>query len=493
VEGIGHQRDLQATGILGLARLDRADRIPLLLELAADRREEHSYELRASACLALGLMGRRAPEVLALLRTRAADGSGHSRVRCNAMFGLGLLAGPASGADPESLAVLRAAVLESSGSRDVALSALVAIGLLGDPAAVPDLLRWLREEKVGERALDDLRLAYLAAALGRIGSPGVPGSPDREVVGALGALLKSGRPMPRFSAAIALGRIGATGDAATTTACASLLRAVIAEEAWTPRCPQTAQFAIASLGRIAGATTTAAAERDAILRTLSGVLREGPEGARAFGALALAVGGRRMAGEAREGVASALRAALARSGESAEAGGAATVALGLMRDGASAETLRKMLVSTRGDPRLRADAALALGLLGDATAIPELRKAVAQRDRMDLRHEATLALGLLRDRGAVELLIERTGDLKTGRVHKGAAARALGWIGDAGAVDRLIALTGDPEVNECERAAAVIALVRVATGGRDDDLARLSEDFNYRAWYYALGEVHSTL
>ena len=487
---LGHQRELQSAAILGLARLGRAERIPVLLQAAKDAEKQGPVMARESVCLALGLMGRRSPEVLRFLRTQAADASERwARVRCNAMFSLGLLGGPGAGPDPESLAILRGVVLEESASWDIRPSALLGIGLLGDPGAVPDLLRWLREGRVGAETLKDVEVAYVAAALGKIGAPGLPGGSGREVVDALGALLRSNRPLPRWSAAIALGRIGAVGDAETATACAALLRAAIAEEAWTTRGPQTAQFAIASLGRIASGTARTSAERDAILQTLAGVLREGAEGPRAFAALALAVGGRRLEGEARERVAVALREAVSRSGGSAESAGAAIVALGLLRDASSARLLRGMLESTVGDPRLRADAALALGLLGDPWAVPGLRKALEQRQRNDLRYQASLALGLLRDRGAVEPLLGVLGNIKSGTVRLGAAARALGWIGDPGAVDRLIALTGDPDVNECERSAAVVALARLASGGKDDDLARLSEDVNYRASCYALSQV----
>jgi HEAT repeat protein len=493
VEGLGAQIELQATALLGLARLGRAEQIPTLLEIAGDSVGKHSFMARESACLSLGLMGVPSPEVLSFLRRRAADESGRYRIRCNAIFALGLLGRARGNPDPELLAVFRAVVQSPTAEGDVRLSALAAMGLLGDVAAVPDLLRWIEARKAGERALDDCDVAHAAAALGRIGAPGLPGGSGRDVVDALASLLRGARPLPRWSAAIALGRIGAAGDAATSAACAGLLREAVAKEAWTPGDAQGAQFAIAALGRAAAGERRTAAEREPILKTLSGVLREGAEGGRAFAALALAVAGRRLAAEERERVATALRGELARSRANAEAGGAAAVALGLIGDTASAATLREMLDVPGGDPNLRADAALALGLMRDPAAIPSLRKALDWRAGRVLVHDAALAVGLLGDRGSVEPLIGLIAEFKVSPRGKGAAARALGWIGDPDSVDRLLAIANHPEVTETERAFAVVALVRIATGGKDADLAPLSEDLNYRAWFYTLGEVLTLL
>jgi len=75
---------------------------------------------------------------------------------------------------------------------------------------------------------------------------------------------------------------------------------------------------------------------------------------------------------------------------------------------------------------------LALGILGDNTALPELRKIVEKKTKPFVRGAAVLALGLLKDKASVPLLIkvvekEEAVDPVTWLY----AVQALGMIGDA--------------------------------------------------------------
>ena len=115
-------------------------------------------------------------------------------------------------------------------------------------------------------------------------------------------------------------------------------------------------------------------------------------------------------------------------------------ALGVHRDRTAVPPLIAALKDTNGE--VRASAAGALGDIGDKRAVTPL--IVALKDPNDeVRARAADALGSLRDKRAVTPLIAALKD--TNGEVRARAADALGYIGDKRAVMPLIALLKDPE------------------------------------------------
>jgi hypothetical protein len=89
----------------------------------------------------------------------------------------------------------------------------------------------------------------------------------------------------------------------------------------------------------------------------------------------------------------------------AELARAVIEALIALRDPTSARKATPALLDALGDVRLRVDAARALGLLGDATALPALKKRLAEERHLDARAPEALAIARLgeRDHAIAEL------------------------------------------------------------------------------------------
>ncbi|HEU4395386.1 MAG TPA: HEAT repeat domain-containing protein, partial [Planctomycetota bacterium] len=380
-------------------------------------------------------------------------------------------------------------------SREVVCSALVAVGLLGDRAAVPELLRWLREEKAGGRTLTDLELSFVAAALGKIGQPGLAGPESREVVDALRDRLRKKDRMTRYSAAIALGQVAPQADGRTQRDCIASLTDVIRHDGKATSDTQTVNFALASVGRIGGAPSATEEIRDQAIRTIGAAFENGKGQTASFAALALGLAGMHSDAKVKAPLASMLRGRLSRDLGDADRSGAIVIALGLLRDIQAAGQLQDILLQNDRDPALRGLAAVALGLIGEPGAIEPIRKVLHERSEEKLRVEAAVALGLLRDPGAVKILVDILKDDKSSQFVLGSVTQALGQIGDQDAIAPLVAVLVDPRKQYTNLTRALAAVARGQMGDTHDVpvLSRLSKDVNYRAYFNAIGEVLTIL
>ena len=113
------------------------------------------------------------------------------------------------------------------------------------------------------------------------------------------------------------------------------------------------------------------------------------------------------------------------------------------------EDLRVLL--TDGDPAVRANAALALGQIADASSLRDLLKAAADTTA-ETRASAAFAMGLIADVSAQAALMQLASD-SSPRV-RAAAAEALGRLHDPGGASTVLALLDDPDMSV--RAAAAL-------------------------------------
>ena len=490
--------DIQASGVIGLARVGHRQAIPLLMELGRNQDGRQDRIVEETACLSLGILQERSPQVRRFLLDRASDPAAKTRTRAFALFALGLLGEPdaAAGESAESFAALKAiASRPDEQSRDVVCSALIAVGLLGDRAAVPELLRWLHEGKAGGRTLTDLELSFVAAALGKIGQPGLAGPGSREVVDALRDRLRKKGRMTRYSAAIALGQVVPQADEKTQRECVASLADVVRHDGKATADTQTVNFALASLGRIGGAPSATKEIREQAIRTIGAAFEDGKGQTASFAALALGLAGMNSEPAVKAPLASVLRARLGRDPGDMERSGAIVIALGLLKDIQSAGQLQDILLQDDRDPALRGLAAVALGLIGDSGAKEPIRKVLQERTEEKLRVEAAVALGLLQDRGAVKILVDILADDKSSQFVLGSVTQALGQIGNHDAIDPLVAVLEDPkkQYSNLTRALAAVALGQMGDTHDFPVLSRLSKDVNYRAYFNAIGEVLTIL
>lgn len=114
-------------------------------------------------------------------------------------------------------------------------------------------------------------------------------------------------------------------------------------------------------------------------------------------------------------------------------------------------------------PKVRAQAALVLGEIGDPAAVPGLIAAIdpmaTDRDGSDANRRIATALGALKAREAVPALLKLTAS-RDGFTQL-AAVDALGDIGDPAAVDTLAGVAGSPVVEAVTAQHAILALGRI--------------------------------
>jgi HEAT repeat protein len=460
VEALGDRFfDVRAAAAIALGKAGDAKVLPHLVGALSDTHQQVSE----SASLAIGILGER--EGLPVLRDLLLDTvEGRKLVRRPQGVPVRTRAFAAIGmglvGDRHAVADLLfvADPARREASKDVPIGAIVGLGLLGSEAS--DAVAPLLDLLANPR-IEDLVRSYAATSLGKIGDPAA--------VPALRRALRDSSLHVARSAVLALGRLSPEEDSITAT-----LLADIVEKG---RDPQARNWACISLARIGGPTAE---------KSLKRVATGSSSTLRAFGALGLAILHRRAGGI--DGAERYLRAGLAEGGDQSVQG-AFAIALGLVRDPEAVPDLVRLMVG-QNSPALRGYAAVALGMLGARESIPEIR-ALASARVLDpeLQRAAATALGLMGDPQAVDLLVGVIRSAKTEFVMSSAAI-ALGQIGDHTAVDTLIALLRDEEnVPDLARAQATVALGVVAEDEKLPVLHAVSADSNYRALVESIQEV----
>ena len=116
-----------------------------------------------------------------------------------------------------------------------------------------------------------------------------------------------------------------------------------------------------------------------------------------------------------------------------EARGNISVGLGLMEATAAVEILNETIKKSKFRPDLLQQAAIALGLLGDKTAVPELVTMLQEAKGLSAQAAIASALGFIGDKNSVEPLTKMllgTSDRKATDVARGFSAVALGIVCD---------------------------------------------------------------
>jgi HEAT repeat protein len=351
--------------------------------------------------------------------------------------------------DPSAAPALLAAAGERGAHRDPAAGALVGLGLLAEPLVVPDLVAILDDES----STDAKALRPFAAyALGRTGG--------QEAVRGLGRALGDGDEPVRRAAVLALGECPPDQ--------ALLFAPVLARMAREDRDRPTRSFALVTLGRIGGPSAY-----DALVRIYS----MGDRGERDFAALGLGILGRGLADAQSKGRIAAMLRGDFESREDADFRGALATALGLLGDAKAVPGMRSVL-RDRGNPDLRAHCALALGLLGATEAAADLRAMATEKGEPVLQREAALALGLLGDPAAAPALADLLGKANSEYV-RASAAQALGQIGGEDAARALASLLLDPAASNAARGQAAVGLGLMLDPRPVGGLAAISPGLDY--------------
>lgn len=461
----------------------RAEAQEALTLALADRDED----IASGAAVALGKAGDAAdaPVLAAVL----ADRRRAQTVREAAALGLGLL-----DVDPRADAARKALVLTASDeSSPVRLRAFAvyALGLRGEPAAIPflleaaaaseptwdvaaaaasalglsrcelaseDLQRMLEGPRVNKRR-ESTRRVYAAHGLARLG--------ERSVVPALREEGRDDDPGVRRAVILALGALASPDDTKTAEFLAAALRRDDDRG-----CRNMAALA---LGRCAPARAA---------HELRWAYENGDSLEQPFAALGLGLLARRLGdGEIPKLL---VRDLVERA--NSDLRGALCIAVGLAGDASGIPALRK-LAGERGDPELRAHAAMGLGLLGDRAGGPAvLRRLLAEAPSPSAQREAAFALGMLGDREAIESLLASLRD--GGSVYvQGSAAVALGRIGGEESVRPLVTLLRDDSRPGIARAMAAVALGLVLDRTEGRRLASIGADLDWYALTPTVREV----
>lgn len=252
--------------------------------------------------------------------------------------------------------------------------------------------------------------------------------------------------------------------------------------------PQEKYFSLIALGQVGGHPGKAeGAEKNIgdIRGFLVNKISKGQTGARPWAAMAVGVMERELydlastslptSGDAKL----ALREAL-KDCDASDVAGAYAVALGIAKD-TEATGLLLDSVKRFGDNNPKGYMCLGLGLIGAAEAKERIKDIVKDsKYKPELLRQAAIALGLLGDKSVVPDLVEMLRDAK-GLASQAAVASALGFIGDSRSIDPLVEMLKNKDITASARGFAGVALGIVADKEQFPWNSKISTNINYRA------------
>jgi hypothetical protein len=535
--------DTESAAYIALAKVARSPDHVARIARALDPAARRSRVVREAAALALGLLRRAAPEdqlsarELDDVRTRLfgvfEDRAYDARTRGFAALAIGLLGDQPTGSQDYLQAAGKAVPTASDGPGDapdaralgeavtterlwrlldaeyahpdLPIALVLALGLQPSTSVTAEMREELGRQGVlkgrlfGREVSDHVR-GHAAVTLARVGGASEAGVLE------LALRARDRDPETRWSAALGLGILARSVPRETrATIAAALTRHGLGSRDDTLR-----NFSIIGLAHALAAEVHE--ESTALLESVGpALLHEATEGRyhqRPFGALALGLVAERITDENEveawhrfeERALGALRAGLDDPKMDGRSRAAFATGLGIARDARSRTRLVEIVGDRRQDKELRAYAALALGLVGDA--VPNVTRAIAdalqERSSEELRRQAAVALGLLGNpkvgdgRDAIQILVQEVREADT-MSHRGQAVVALARIGNDRAVDTLVSLLRDVSEQDLTRALACAGLGIVGDLEWIPSLSRLGRDVNYRLSGDLLNEVLSIL
>lgn len=483
-------RDIQSASVIALGKVGVDGGGIQLEKVISARIARDDQEVRESAVLALGIIGRR--ESFQILQDLFTDSAAarklagrekvRKRTRAYAAYGLGLLARRVGDAAlSQQVHDLLWATLQDKTLKDRDLRTAIVNGLgvmRSDTSrsadkrlawqACEELLGWFQED-LGNTS--ESVQAHAAVAIGRLLGPGDSSLHRRckEVFArTLNAKKRRGNPLLQ-SSAIALGMLSLPQEAnADEETYSQSLRYY-----WKKGRDQTArQLSAMALGRVGGK-----ANKDWLLKTYvkANKTDERPWLALALG---LATEPAASAGKPDEFVGDLLLEDLL-SASTDENRSALAIAVGLNGHSEAAPKMLRLLQKHEGDARVAGYLCVGLGLLRDDGATQMLTEVMVRSTRRPfLLQQAAVGLGCLGDRHANDRLLEMLKETESVAVLA-AIASAIGRIGDRRAIDTLVQLSEDRSMSKIGRAFVAAALGWV---GDKDELpwnVPFSVDTNY--------------
>jgi HEAT repeat protein len=490
---------IQSAAELGLAKIGEESIIPTLKKMARNENHEYHREVQESAGLAFSLLQVDTPEVRSFLIELVKDPKNDGTyVRPFSALSLGLL-GDKNDVDRSALTALLDVVSHKESGQDIKPACLVAIGLMLNDKAVPELLTIVKTKKAsvkGAEELDEVELSYAVGALGKIGRPGIdaPGGETvvvDEMIKIVDKDAKKWGPNPRRSAAIALGQIGPKCDAKVQKRVLDALKH-LADEG---EDMQEKNFAIMSIGRLGAATGVEELTRKDAIDFLKKSLEKGRGLTPPFAAIAMGLIGRAIGDEGKqapeEEIRKPIREKFIEKGIEPRSRGAYAVASGLVRDPLATEELVKALKDRGADKKVRGYCAVALGMIQATDGAEAIKQTLKDDADRDLRVQTAVAAGLMGDASVIPDIVKILEDKDASNYELGSAALALGQIGDESAIKVLVKIAKDEEKKypDLTRALATVALGQIGDRRDIPTLARVATDINYRAHVPAITEL----
>lgn len=474
--------DILDSAVLALARITRTEDAGLVLDDILNLLGSTHQTAQESSSLSLGVLG--AAESSAQLYELMIDSSAGQRltgkhevpsmVRAFAALSLGLINDPGS-VDK----LIKTVELAPDRDRDLKVCAIVALGLMKDSPKHDKIVGFLIS-LLNDRKMSPLVKSAVPTALAKLEDPI-----------ALGPILKLFKkndqdPFIRQSCATALGVLASMDNESVI----KLLKDQIEHG----KDQQTRHFSFIALARI-GANDfepekNADKHEELSRYFLKNIVKPKPKAHKPWAALAGAIHAQKhkdLQPAVIEKVSHAFE-----DDKNSSYRGAMAIALGLLDAQKHADMLYKEMGDTN-EKSLKGYLCVALGLMNHRKATETIRKiAATEIASFKLRLQAAISLGLMGDTDAVDVLVKALKEGQTLSVTS-SAAKALGLVGDVRAIQPLSNILSDKKANDLARAFSAVALGII---GEKTDLpwyTRIIEHYNYRASVEAISEIYSWL
>jgi HEAT repeat protein len=518
MEAKNMHQDTQSAAYIALAKMAKEPTQIELIKKGLDPSLKNTIIVQESAAIALGMLrrGLKAQQFEAAELDKVRDflfgifenEEYYARIRGFAALAIGLLGDQPSGsgtysghaATTERLFGLLAKHNDFN-HPDLVIGVLMAIGLQPAPSVTGDqkdeLRRCLAKGTLYGNGIQSMAQSYVALTLGRIG--------DAKDIQVLQRAMTNRRNKDRNiqrSCAIGLGQLGRLVQGEDRIEVAKTLFDNMSKL----KDASALNYAVISLSDLIIADVKQG-RTDVIGNTKVGdylleLADDGKYIQRPFGALALGLIGKEIGdqttvpiyGEFRSKSLEILRNGLKTKKLDKRGRAAFATSLGIVQDLTSVKDLVALVSDKKEDQELRGYAALALGLIGNATrdVLLPIREALKERRSEELRQQTATALGLLKDSEGVPLLLDELKRAKSQNV-KGQVVLALAKIGDARAVAPMVELLKDDGEQDLTRALACAGLGVIGDLEWLPSLSRISLDVNYRASVDLINEVLSLI